>query len=118
VVAPQPAGPGSTDWGRQHELVPELAQLVAVDGDAHVVFGPFPEDLLVDANSVRTDLEKSRTAVRRTLRQELDRRCGTRLRQSRRAATDGYERRRGGRAGSGAVGVSFVAVPLRVDRGI
>jgi hypothetical protein len=52
-MAPEPAGPGAPNRGWQHELVEELAQLLGLDVEAHVLLGAFSQDLLVDAGTVR-----------------------------------------------------------------
>ena len=45
AVTSEPISPLLSNRGRQHELVPELEELVGVDVQPHVVFGAFPQNL-------------------------------------------------------------------------
>ena len=53
-MAPQPVHPGSPDLGWQYKVVEELAQLVGLDVETHVLLGALAQDLLIDAGPIAT----------------------------------------------------------------
>ena len=57
AVTFDPLCPRASNSRWEHEVVPELEQLVGVHVEAHVVFGPFAQNLLIDASSIGTVVE-------------------------------------------------------------
>jgi hypothetical protein len=57
AVTFDPLCPRASNRRWQHEVIPELEQLVGVHVETHVVFGPFAQNLLIDAGPVGTVVE-------------------------------------------------------------
>jgi hypothetical protein len=74
ALTTEPSGPRLPDRGRKNELVPEVAELVSVDVVAHVVFGTFAEDLLVDACPIGPIVEvvRDRRTAPANVKRQLD----------------------------------------------
>jgi hypothetical protein len=52
-----PRSPGIPDGRGKHQLVPELEQVVGLDVEPHLALGALPQNLLVDAGSIRRVVE-------------------------------------------------------------